>query len=128
MAKRLQQQQHCIDSLAATVEQLVSRLEVSTRELPPAPASTSSTQLPTPTRYAGDSKTCRGFLNQCQVRFSLLPSQFPSDAAKVAFIFSLLDGKALDWASPLWERSDPLLQNLQDFLLNFRLAFDDPAC
>ncbi|XP_029466520.1 cadherin-16 [Rhinatrema bivittatum] len=133
MAQRPQQQQHCIDTLAATVEQLVSRLEASPPDPPPAPplasisSSTSVTQLPATTRYAGDIKTCQGFLNQCYVRFTLLPAQFPSDAVKVAYIFSLLDGKALDWASPMWERQDPLLQNLQEFVLNFRLAFDDPA-
>ncbi|XP_029427066.1 calcium-binding protein 7 [Rhinatrema bivittatum] len=27
----------------------------------------------------------------------------------------------------MWERQDPLLQNLQEFVLNFRLPFDDPA-
>ncbi|XP_029452600.1 radial spoke head protein 9 homolog [Rhinatrema bivittatum] len=65
MAQRLQQQ-HCIDTLAATVDQLVSRLEASTRQGPSAPAFVPNTQLPAPSRYAGDSKTCRGFLNQCQ--------------------------------------------------------------
>ncbi|XP_029441484.1 vomeronasal type-2 receptor 26-like [Rhinatrema bivittatum] len=85
------------------------------------------TQLPAPSRYAGDPKACRGFLNQCFVRFALLPGQFPTDSVKVAYIFSLLDGRALNWASPMWEKNDVILTNLDSFTASFRAAFDEPA-
>ncbi|XP_029442981.1 meiosis inhibitor protein 1 [Rhinatrema bivittatum] len=93
----------------------------------PEDAASPVTQLLPPARYAGDARICRGFLNQCFVRFSILPRQFPTDSVKEAYILSLLDGKALVWASPLWERNDSSLDDLQQFITNFRQAFDEPA-
>lgn len=95
--------------------------------LPLTPAAGQNPRLPLPPRYEGDPKTCRGFLNQCTIHFEVLPHQFPSDRAKVAFIISLLSGEALAWVTPLWERSDPIVSNLTDFLATFRKIFGEPG-
>uniref|UniRef100_A0A803J4Y9 CCHC-type domain-containing protein n=1 Tax=Xenopus tropicalis TaxID=8364 RepID=A0A803J4Y9_XENTR len=78
-------------------------------------------------RYAGDPEVCRGFLNQCLIQFELSPLRFPSEKSKVAYIIALLQGKALAWASPLWERDDPLVHNSSAFIATFREIFDAPG-
>ncbi|XP_072524059.1 uncharacterized protein [Salminus brasiliensis] len=47
---------------------------------------------------------CRGYvLLQCSLAFEQQPSCFLSERAKVAYIISLLTGRALAWATPVWE-------------------------
>ena len=56
-------------------------------------------RLPPPQRFSGDPSACGGFLIQCSLTFELQPSSFPSDRAKIAYIITLLSGKALSWAT-----------------------------
>ncbi|MEE6520632.1 hypothetical protein FKM82_018556 [Ascaphus truei] len=42
----------------------------------------SEPRLPTPNRYGGDPPGCRGFLNQCDIQFELMPSRFLSQRSK----------------------------------------------
>ncbi|KAL6457430.1 hypothetical protein MHYP_G00343930 [Metynnis hypsauchen] len=58
-----------------------------------------------PERYTGDPETCRGFLLQCSLVFE--PSRLPTERSKVAYMISLLTGRALAWATSLWERTLP---------------------
>ena len=94
---------------------------------PPAVATGSRIRLSLPDKYDGDPKQCRGFLSQCSLHLELLSDQFPSERAKVAFILSLLSGKALAWATPLWDRADPATASVQSFCLEFRNVFEEPA-
>uniref|UniRef100_A0A803KC65 CCHC-type domain-containing protein n=1 Tax=Xenopus tropicalis TaxID=8364 RepID=A0A803KC65_XENTR len=97
---------------------------------PPAPSASvllSEPKIPSPLRYGGDPETCRGFLNQCKIHFELFPHRYPNEKSKVAFIIALLFGKALAWASPLWERDDPLVNNAATFLSTFQQIFDAPG-
>ncbi|KAG8539111.1 hypothetical protein GDO81_021437 [Engystomops pustulosus] len=71
------------------------------------PAAEPRLRLSMPGKYDGDPKSCRGFITQCSLHFELMPSQFSTERSKVAFIVSLLSGKALAWATPLWDRDDP---------------------
>lgn len=57
----------------------------------------------------------------------LMANQFPTERSKVAFVVSLLSGKALAWATPLWDRADPVTSDLQSFLAEFRNVFEEPA-
>lgn len=112
------------DSLAAELahkgtcqEQLFGMLYNIAAQLPaaaplPVAIGNPSLHMSLPPRSDGDPKACHGFLNQCTIHFEVLAHQFASDRAKIAFIVSLLSGEALSWATPLWERSDPMMLNL----------------
>uniref|UniRef100_A0A803JRC7 DUF4939 domain-containing protein n=1 Tax=Xenopus tropicalis TaxID=8364 RepID=A0A803JRC7_XENTR len=102
------------------LEALLKRLEIQEAQQHSEP------KIPAPMRYAGDPEVCRGFLNQCLIQFELSPLRFPSEKSKVAYIIALLQGKALAWASPLWERDDPLVHNSSAFIATFRKIFDAP--
>lgn len=52
-----------------------------------------------PSRYSGEPTECKAFLTQCEVVFSLQPSTYAEDRAKVAFVISLLSGRASDWTT-----------------------------
>lgn len=93
----------------------------------PAVATRSRIRLSLPDKYDGDPKLCRGFLSQCSLHLELLSDQFPSERAKVAFILSLLSGRALAWATPFWDRADPVTASVQNFCQEFRNVFEEPA-
>lgn len=38
-----------------------------------------------------------------------------------------MSGEALAWATPLWERRDPVMSNLKEFLATFRKVFEEPG-
>ncbi len=81
----------------------------------PQPRSTvtllSEPRLPAPEWFDGSPERCRGFINHCTLAFQLQPSSFPTESSKVAYIITLLTGKALDWASALWDQKSPLTTN-----------------
>lgn len=58
--------------------------------------------LPPPQCFSGDPSACDGFLTQCSLTFELQPSSFPSDRAKIAYVITLLSGKALSWTRMIW--------------------------
>ncbi|XP_077118478.1 olfactory receptor 5P64-like [Ranitomeya variabilis] len=101
----------------------IRRFQCLIRKLPLRP----DPRLCKPTRYSSDPKLCRGFLNQCQLHFRLLPQQYPKDVAELAFLASHLEGEALAWFNPLLKRNDPIVSHLQDFLDAFRKIFDEPG-
>ncbi|KAL6460385.1 hypothetical protein MHYP_G00303510 [Metynnis hypsauchen] len=95
-----------------------------------------------PERYAGDPETCRGFLlqcslvfeqqpsrfptEQCSLVFEQQPSRFPTERSKVAYMTSLLTGRALAWATSLWERASPDTASGESFMRAMRTTFHNP--
>uniref|UniRef100_A0A3B1JYI4 Retrotransposon gag domain-containing protein n=1 Tax=Astyanax mexicanus TaxID=7994 RepID=A0A3B1JYI4_ASTMX len=73
--------------------------------------------LPTPVRYGGQPGGCRGFLLQCSL----------SECAKVAYIISLLSGRALAWATPVWENQPAVCATATLFAAALSWSFDLPA-
>lgn len=69
-----------------------------------------------PSAYSGEAVTCSGFLLQCSLYFELQPHQFVNDRAKIAFIMSLLSGRALQWVESLWNLLSPLVRSLDAFV------------
>ena len=66
-------------------------------------------RLPPPERYDGDSITCRAFLSQCSLIFELQPSSsFPFDGSRKAYIITLMSGRALNWATAVWEQQSAI--------------------
>ncbi|XP_036007772.1 uncharacterized protein LOC118567234 [Fundulus heteroclitus] len=54
-------------------------------------------RLTPPEPFGGNPDQCRAFLTQCEIHFELQPSSYPTDRSKVAFVISLLTGKAKLW-------------------------------
>jgi hypothetical protein len=82
-------------------------------------------KVKTPDVFDGDRKTCRDFLNQVELIFTLCPRRYPTDTVKVGFIGTLLVGRALSWFSLFWEQQNVVLNNSNDFIGYFRETFDD---
>ncbi len=61
------------------------------------------------------------------VYFELQSHQFTTERAKVAFIISLLTGRALQWAEALWSSQSPRINSLEDFVEHFREVFSQPT-
>ncbi|KAK7886523.1 hypothetical protein WMY93_026144 [Mugilogobius chulae] len=82
--------------------------------------------IPTPERYAGELGACGRFLLQCSLVFEQQPSTYNSDKSRVAFILSLLSGKAAQWATALYESNSLTCQSYSVFTNEMRRVFDHP--
>ena len=69
----------------------------------PAPRPATEPRLPAPERYEGDPRSCRSFLSTCSLVFELQPSSFPTERSKVAYVITLLSGRAREWATAVWD-------------------------
>lgn len=94
---------------------------------PPRPAAPREPRLPAPERYDGNPGGCRGFIMQCELTFQLQPLAFPTDAAKVAYIITLLTDRALAWATAVWEEQTRVCQRYVWFTEELRRIFDHPV-
>ena len=82
--------------------------------------------IPSPRVYEGDLARCCGFVTQCELVFRHNPSRFYSDDARIAFIVSLLTGRALDWAVASFNHDARFASDYSHFISEFRLVFDHP--
>lgn len=80
---------------------------------PPAPHH--EPRLPAPERYGGDPKECRGFLMQCRLAFDLQPAAYPTDHSRVAYVVTLLTGRARAWATAVFESGSSVCDSFQTF-------------
>ncbi|KAK3510954.1 hypothetical protein QTP70_027807, partial [Hemibagrus guttatus] len=94
-----------------------------TSPLPPVIAS----PVATPAPFSGSAEDCNGFLLQCLLALEMQPHLYPDDRAKVAFIISRLDRKALRWAEPIWNQNNPIVTSLPSFIEHFKEVFGTPA-
>ncbi|KAL1267086.1 hypothetical protein QQF64_002761 [Cirrhinus molitorella] len=97
-----------LESITAQLGDLVERLnQLSLLRTASQPAATSTPahepRVNNPPPYAGEATSCRSFLTQCEVVFSLQPRTYSTETAKVAFVISLLTGRARDWGAATWE-------------------------
>ncbi|KAK3551982.1 hypothetical protein QTP70_031637 [Hemibagrus guttatus] len=125
------------DPIAELVEALRRTLNPAPAAAPAAvtSASTASSASPPmiaspvaiPVPFSGSAGDCNGFLLQCSLVLEMQPHLYPDNRAKVAFIISRLDGKALHWAEPLWTQNHPTVTSLSSFLEHFREVFGTPA-
>ncbi|KAF7700276.1 hypothetical protein HF521_003234, partial [Silurus meridionalis] len=80
--------------------------------------------LPTPERFAGQPGECHPFLLSCEITFQLQASSFPDELTKVAYVISLLSGKAKRWATAEWERRSSVCASYRAFSEELRKIFD----
>ncbi|KAF7707178.1 hypothetical protein HF521_018396, partial [Silurus meridionalis] len=76
-----------------------------------------------PASFSGDAAECHGFLLQVSLYIEMHPHSFPNERAKVAFLISLLTGRALAWARALWSAASPALTTYAAFTRHFTEVF-----
>ncbi|KAL0157403.1 hypothetical protein M9458_048649 [Cirrhinus mrigala] len=133
-ASTLAVHQQQLDRLTDLTGQLVRALQglqlTSPAAAPPAtvptPAvtpATASPRLAFPEKFDGTAAKCKGFLLQCSLFVSQQPHLYPTDEGKIAFVCSLLTGKALDWATAVWRLDRPTFPTFAAFLQQFKGVF-----
>lgn len=80
-----------------------------------------------PAPYSGSMEECNGFLLQCSLTLEMQPQRFSTESAKIAYIISLLTGRALQWAETSWQQSGPGTQSVNVFMNYFREGFGKPV-
>ncbi|KAI2655942.1 Transposon Tf2-8 polyprotein [Labeo rohita] len=89
----------------------------------PTPPSASGSPMALPATFAGEATECSGFLLQVNLYIQMQPQQFSSDNAKVAFLISLLTGRALQWAKAIWNANNPIINSYEQFTAHFSEVF-----
>ncbi len=77
--------------------------------------------------YDGDPNSCQAFLSQCSLVFSLQPRRYSTEEAKVAFILTLLSGRAREWGIAVWRSRAPCCATFVDFCQEMTKLFDRSA-
>ncbi|MGL5566229.1 MAG: DUF4939 domain-containing protein [Plesiomonas sp.] len=138
---RMDQQQESISATGRAVQALVTQvselsqqlrqLRIPTAPAPPPFPSPSPEQrdlpeprLPVPQSYAGEPDFCRAFLNKCSLHFALQPRTFEKEESKVAFVLTLLTGKAALWGTAVWENRDQCCSSFLALSAEMRRVFD----
>lgn len=80
-----------------------------------------------PAPYLGSPEDCNGFLLQCSLALKMQPHLYSTDQAKIAFIISLLTGRAVQWVEIIWTEAGSVTQSLDNFVNNFHKLFGKPA-
>ncbi|KAL0153008.1 hypothetical protein M9458_051687, partial [Cirrhinus mrigala] len=91
----------------------------------PAPHST-PVRPALPDKFDGSPGLCRGFIRQCKIFFDTQPDAYDQDTKKCAVMMSLLTGRALDWASAVWESDSGMRSSFDHFLAQLHEVFEYP--
>ncbi len=94
---------------------------------PPAQVPSINPRLAFPEKFDGESAKCKGFLLQCSLFVNQQPSLYPTDSSRIAFVCSLLTGKALEWATAVWRMDGSAFLTFDSFLQQFREVFEHSA-
>lgn len=80
-----------------------------------------------PPPYDGDPSSCRAFLSQCSLVFALQPRRYATEESQVAFVITLLKGRARDWATAVWDARAPFCSTFKGFRAEMLKLFDRSA-
>jgi len=81
-------------------------------------------RLAFPEKFDGESNRCKGFLLQCSLFVNQQPTLYSTDSSKIAFVCSLLTGKALDWITAVWRSDGSSFHSFDHFMQRFREVFE----
>uniref|UniRef100_A0A671N314 DUF4939 domain-containing protein n=1 Tax=Sinocyclocheilus anshuiensis TaxID=1608454 RepID=A0A671N314_9TELE len=112
----------CLPSTAEVLEELVSALRTSLTPVT-TPSSASVSPMDLPASYAGDAAVCGGFLLQVDLFIEMQPQKFTTERSKVAFLISLLNGNALEWAQAIWNTDGTIINFYDAFKNHFKEVF-----
>lgn len=112
-----------VGSLSAQVADLSARL-LHLHQEAAVPSNRHQPAEPNPSSYAGEPTECRAFLIQCEVVFSLQPQTYAEDRARVAFVLSLLTGRAREWGTSVREANAPCCSKYSLFKEEMTKGFD----
>ncbi|MGL4600325.1 MAG: reverse transcriptase domain-containing protein, partial [Plesiomonas sp.] len=87
---------------------------------------TASPRLAFPDKFNGLPTKYKGFQLQCSLFVSQQPMLYPSDDSRKAFVSSLLTGKALEWATAVWNYGRSSFSSFSNFVQRFREVFEHP--
>uniref|UniRef100_A0A673KVX5 DUF4939 domain-containing protein n=1 Tax=Sinocyclocheilus rhinocerous TaxID=307959 RepID=A0A673KVX5_9TELE len=114
---------HLPSILTITVlEELVSALRASLTPVT-TPSSAPVSPMALPASYAGDAAVCGGFLLQVDLFIEMQPQKFTTERSKEAFLISLLNGKALEWARAIWNANSAIINSYDAFKNHFKEVF-----
>ncbi|RXN14926.1 Pol poly [Labeo rohita] len=116
---------YAVEGLSAQVTELTNQLQSLRAEPTVRPSRFhSEPRINNPPCYSGQPTKCRAFLTQCKVVFSLQPATYAADRAKVAFVISLLSGRARDWGAAVWEMEAVFCEHFSLFKEEMIKVFD----
>ncbi|KAI2645252.1 Transposon Tf2-6 polyprotein [Labeo rohita] len=95
------------------------------RALPPPTPKTVSFALPD--KFDGTAELCKGFVRQVKLYFDHQGDKFATEETKCAFLMTLLTGKAIDWASAVWDSDAQFKRSVDYFLDQLREQGDRAA-
>ncbi len=105
------------------LKELVTTLRTSLTPVTSPPAASGS-PMALPASYVGDTAECGGFLLQVALFMEMQPQRFSTEHAKVAFLISLLTGKALLWARAIWIAKSVIINSYDAFTNHFKEVFN----
>ena len=137
ISEKLRQLSTSVTELSTQMSQISNQLSAATAppsqsgtpqgfSPPPASAAAREPHIPTPERYSGNLGTCGQFLLQCSLVFDLQPTTYNTDKSRIAFIISLLSGRASQWATAVIENNSPVCHSYLEFTKEMRKIFDHP--
>ncbi len=112
----------CPPSSAEVLEELVKTLLASLTPVT-TPPSNSVSAMALLASYAGDAAGCGGFLLQVALFIEMQPQRFTMEHSKVAFLISLLNGKALIWPRAIWNAYINIINSYTAFTNHFKEVF-----
>uniref|UniRef100_A0A673KZI5 DUF4939 domain-containing protein n=1 Tax=Sinocyclocheilus rhinocerous TaxID=307959 RepID=A0A673KZI5_9TELE len=107
---------------ADALGELVSALRASLTSIP-TPPSASASPVAIPSAYLGEAMECSGFLLQVSLYIEMQPQKFATERSKVAFLLSLLSGRALLWARAIWNSQSAIINSFYAFVAHFKEIF-----
>lgn len=63
-------------------------------------------------------------MTRCSMHFALQPQTFVQEQFKVAFVLTLLSGRAALWGTAVWENQDPCCASFQTLSEEMKSVFD----
>lgn len=120
---------HAVETLAAQITDLSLQVHQLRKDPPVSsrPAEAPEPRINNPPCYAGEPTQCRSFLTQCEVVFALQPTTYSRERARVAYVISLLTGRACEWGTAAWEAEVDFTTRFDLFKEEMLRVFDRSA-
>lgn len=114
-----------VDSLSAQVADLSQQLHLIRMDAAhPNALDSPEPRVNNPPCYSGEPTECLPFLTQCEVVFSLQPSTYARERSRIAYVISLLKGRAREWGTAVWNAEGECLIRYSLFKEEILRVFD----